>query len=60
MTPTNTTSGGGTGMSYEQAIESKGYAHPEALVTTEWLAAHLHDPALRVLESDEDVLLYDL
>src|SRR5690349_22620079 len=35
------------------------YAHPERLVTTEWLAAHLGDPGLVVVESDEDVLLYD-
>jgi thiosulfate/3-mercaptopyruvate sulfurtransferase len=35
------------------------YAHPERLVTTEWLAAHLDDPGLVVIESDEDVLLYD-
>jgi len=40
-------------------IEKKGYAHPEVLVTTSWLAEHLHDPTLRILESDEDVLLYD-
>ena len=40
------------------AIPEKGYAHPEVLVSTEWLAAHLDDPTLRVLESDEDVLLY--
>jgi thiosulfate/3-mercaptopyruvate sulfurtransferase len=39
--------------------ETKGYSHPESLVSTEWLAAHLHDPTLRVIESDEDVLLYD-
>jgi thiosulfate/3-mercaptopyruvate sulfurtransferase len=39
--------------------DSKGYSRPESLVTTEWLAAHLHDPTLRVIESDEDVLLYD-
>lgn len=26
------------------------YAHPEALVSTEWLAAHLNDPGLRVLD----------
>ena len=39
-------------------ISRKGYARPEALVSTEWLAEHLRDPALRVLESDEDVLLY--
>jgi thiosulfate/3-mercaptopyruvate sulfurtransferase len=35
------------------------YAHPERLVTTEWLAAHLGDPGLVVVESDEDVLLYE-
>jgi thiosulfate/3-mercaptopyruvate sulfurtransferase len=29
------------------------------LVSTEWVAAHLEDPAVRLLESDEDVLLYD-
>jgi thiosulfate/3-mercaptopyruvate sulfurtransferase len=44
----------------QRAIEEKGYARPDALVSTEWLAAHLHDPSLRVLESDEDVLLYDI
>jgi thiosulfate/3-mercaptopyruvate sulfurtransferase len=27
------------------------YAHPEALVSTEWLAAHLDDPHVRVLDS---------
>src|SRR5579863_6761527 len=27
------------------------YAHPEALVSTEWLAAHLADPHVRVLDS---------
>ncbi|SOC54323.1 sulfurtransferase [Ornithinimicrobium cerasi] len=36
-----------------------GYAHPERLVTTAWLAEHLEDEGLVVLESDEDVLLYD-
>ncbi|TQM35061.1 sulfurtransferase [Pseudonocardia cypriaca] len=35
------------------------YAHPERLVTTEWLAQHLGDNGLVVVESDEDVLLYD-
>ena len=42
------------------AIEQKGYAHPEMLVSTEWLAAHLNDPLIRIIESDEDVLLYDM
>jgi thiosulfate/3-mercaptopyruvate sulfurtransferase len=36
-----------------------GYAHPERLVTTEWLADHLDDPQVVVAESDEDVLLYE-
>jgi thiosulfate/3-mercaptopyruvate sulfurtransferase len=40
-------------------IARKGYAHPEVLVTTAWLADHLDDPNVRVLESNEDVLLYD-
>jgi thiosulfate/3-mercaptopyruvate sulfurtransferase len=35
------------------------YAHPERLVTTAWLAEHKDDPGVVVLESDEDVLLYD-
>ena len=42
------------------AIDQKGYTHPEMLVSTEWLAAHLHDASVRVIESDEDVLLYDM
>ena len=41
-------------------IAGRKYAHPEALVSTDWLAQHLSDPQVRILESDEDVLLYDL
>lgn len=37
-----------------------GYAHPEVLVTTQWVADHLEDPKVRILESDEDLLLYEL
>src|SRR5690349_19394769 len=36
------------------------FAHPERLVTTSWLAEHLGEPGLVVVESDEDVLLYDI
>jgi thiosulfate/3-mercaptopyruvate sulfurtransferase len=36
------------------------YAHPDALVSTSWLAEHLNDPGIRIIESDEDVLLYDI
>ncbi|MFP3915492.1 MAG: sulfurtransferase [Actinomycetota bacterium] len=35
------------------------YAHPDKLVSTEWLARHLDDPGVAVVESDEDVLLYE-
>lgn len=35
------------------------YAHPERLVTTQWLADHLGAEGLVVVESDEDVLLYE-
>ena len=40
-------------------IAEKGYAHPEALVSTEWVAEHLDDPNVRIVESDEDILLYE-
>jgi thiosulfate/3-mercaptopyruvate sulfurtransferase len=35
------------------------YAHPDRLVSTAWLLEHLDDPGLVVVESDEDVLLYE-
>src|SRR5436189_2384213 len=35
------------------------YANPEALVETDWLEKHLKDDAIRIVESNEDVLLYD-
>lgn len=36
------------------------YAHPEKLVSASWLSARLGTPGLRVVESDEDSLLYDI
>ena len=52
-------------MSYELDPQSKfaEYAHPERLVSTEWLQERLEDAAkpgsgLVIVESDEDVLLY--
>lgn len=35
------------------------FAHPERLVSGDWLEAHLGTPGLVVVESDEDVLLYE-
>jgi len=40
-------------------MSSTEYAHPEALVSTDWVAEHLNDPQVRIIESNEDVLLYD-
>src|SRR5579875_2679157 len=35
------------------------YAHPELLVSTDWVAAHGQDAGVRIAESDEDALLYE-
>ena len=34
------------------------YVHPEYLVETDWVAAHSKDADVRIIESDEDPLLY--
>ena len=39
-------------------IATRGYARPEVLVDTAWVAAHLDDPGVRMVESNEDPLLY--
>jgi thiosulfate/3-mercaptopyruvate sulfurtransferase len=44
---------------YDTSSRFADYAHPERLVSTEWLAEHLGTPGLVVVESDEDVLLYE-
>ncbi len=41
-------------------MSTNGYAHPEMLVETDWVAEHLKDPKVRIVESDEDVLLYEV
>ncbi len=35
------------------------YANPGVLVDTAWVADHLNDPNVRLVESNEDILLYD-
>jgi len=40
-------------------IQSRGYANPDVLVSTEWVQDHLDDDAVVLIESNEDVLLYD-
>src|SRR5437667_6231609 len=39
-------------------IESRGYVHPEVLVSTDWVESHIKDPGVRIIESNEDQLLY--
>src|SRR4051794_17291667 len=41
-----------------QDIADRGYAVPEILVSTQWVAEHKHDPDVVVVESNEDPLLY--
>ncbi len=36
------------------------YVHPDMLVSTDWVAEHHNDPGVRIVESDEDILLYDV
>jgi thiosulfate/3-mercaptopyruvate sulfurtransferase len=36
------------------------YVHPETLVDTSWVADHLNSPDVRLIEADEDVLLYEI
>jgi thiosulfate/3-mercaptopyruvate sulfurtransferase len=47
-----------TDQTREGSIEGRGYSNPEALVSTDWVADHRDDPGVRLVESDEDVLLY--
>jgi thiosulfate/3-mercaptopyruvate sulfurtransferase len=41
-------------------MKDGGYSNPDVLVSTEWVAENLNDPSVRIVESDEDVLLYDV
>lgn len=36
------------------------YVHPELLVSTDWVNEHLEDENIVIVESDEDVLLYEI
>lgn len=46
-------------MNQPSSIEERGYAHPQVLVSTRWVADHLEDPAVKLLEANEDLRLYD-
>ncbi|MGB9357121.1 MAG: sulfurtransferase [Acidimicrobiia bacterium] len=45
-------------IAHDSAAGFDQFARPEKLVSTDWLAEHLDDPGLVVVESDEDALLY--
>ncbi len=36
------------------------YANPDVLVSTEWVQEHIDDPDIVIVESDEDILLYEV
>ena len=40
-------------------MSTNGYAHPETVVSTDWVAEHLNDPAVRLVEVDVDTAAYD-
>jgi thiosulfate/3-mercaptopyruvate sulfurtransferase len=40
-------------------MQTNGYAHPEVIVETDWVAQHLKDPGLRLVEVDVDTTAYD-
>ena len=40
-------------------MNASNYAHAEALVNTAWIVQHVNDPEVRIIESNEDVSLYD-
>ncbi len=42
------------------AAEFTEYVHPEVLVSTQWVQDHLEDANVRIVESDEDILLYEI
>lgn len=40
-------------------VDDKGYMHSDAVVSTQWVLEHLDDSKVRIVESDEDILLYE-
>ena len=40
-------------------LKATEYAHPEVLVDTQWVADHLNDPKVKIIEVDVDTSAYD-
>src|SRR6202012_177671 len=43
----------------EEHLYMADYAHPETLVSTDWVASHSKDASVRVVEVDVDTKAYD-
>ena len=39
-------------------ILDRGYSNPNVLISTDWVAEHINDKDVRIIESNEDHLLY--
>lgn len=50
----------GTESTASSMTPASGYVHPEVLVETDWVEQHLNDANIRLIEADEDVLLYEI
>ncbi len=50
----------GTESTASSMTPASGYVHPEVLVETDWVEQHLNDANIRLIEADEDVLLYEV
>jgi thiosulfate/3-mercaptopyruvate sulfurtransferase len=43
-----------------EVLEMADYANPDVLVSTDWVEEHIDDPDIVIVESDEDLLLYEI
>src|ERR1051325_3645573 len=59
MTPTAQTTPTGQKLEPIHLGSSKGYAHPEVLVSTDWVKENLGKPGIKLVEVDVDTKAYD-
>ena len=43
-----------------EVLHMADYANPDVLVSTDWVEEHIDDPDIVIVESDEDILLYEI
>ena len=43
-----------------EVLHMADYANPDVLVSTDWVEEHINDPDIVIVESDEDLLLYEI